>query len=138
MFRNKCPKCLKHGQLNHLSVDMIEYPIIMSSELSIQCKKQLYWDSELLKVSSQGSGIIQKDSTNIIRLLALNKSFYLANCARKQTTEAMTCSKLAAIALDSWKQDNTSGTSAADIEQINIKFANSMGNKWLKQWLVQS
>ena len=36
---------------------------------------------------------------------------------------------LAAIALESCKQDNRSGTSATDIAQINIKFANSIGNK---------
>ena len=41
----------------------------------------------------------------------------------------MTCSKLAYIALESCKQDNMSGTSATDIEQINIKFANSIENK---------
>ena len=50
----------------------------------------------------------------------------------------MACSKLAAIALESCKQDNTSGTYAADFEQINIRFANSIGNKLLKHWLVQS
>ena len=41
----------------------------------------------------------------------------------------MACSSLAAIALERCKQDNTSGISAADIEQINVKYAISIGNK---------
>ena len=43
----------------------------------------------------------------------------------------MTWSKLSDIALKTYKQDNTSGTSVADIKQINIKFAKSKEtNDW--------
>ena len=80
--------------------------------------------------SAASALVLYKKITPTLKvLLKLNKSFFFAKCARKQATETMSSSKLAAIALESCKQDNTSGTSTAGIEQVNVKFANSIGNK---------
>ena len=46
-FRNIFPpQGLEYGQLNHLRVEVIEYHVVMSTELSTHSKTQIYWKSK--------------------------------------------------------------------------------------------